>query len=419
MEKVFERKLSEKLEAFIERKEILGIRGPRQAGKTTLLKVFERKVKGNTAFVNMDLLDYRQTLESNPIDFVKRFEKPGEKLFLFLDEVQKVKNGGEKLKIIFDEFPEVKIFISGSSSMELKTNILPFLVGRLFLFELFTFDFGEFLSAKDKGLAKLHKEKNSAVWNFIENGEKLQEQAFSEAFLKQWKEFAVFGGYPEVIKAKSIEERKTILKNIFNLYLEKDISAFFKIEKTSVFADLARILAFNTGNLLSVSPISSELNSSYKEIEEFINILQHTYTIQLVRPFHKNIVTEIKKAPKTYYMDLGMRNCAINNFTEFDQREDKGKLLENFVFRQLIEGSSEWKINYWRTTGKAEVDFVLTKGKKIVPVEVKLSGGKLGKSFYSFIKAYKPEKAIIVTLNEFREKSIGKTKVCWIPAYYL
>lgn len=161
MEDIFyKRKLEEKIKKFLHRKEILGIRGARQVGKTTLLRMIANSLEDEKIFVNLDIMDNRKTFEENPIDFVKRFKKEGKKLYLFFDEIQRVKNAGEKLKIIYDEFPGVKIFISGSSSLEIKTNVLPF--------ELYTFDFEEFMLTKDKGLAKILGEKIKSVKRFLE-----------------------------------------------------------------------------------------------------------------------------------------------------------------------------------------------------------------------------------------------------------
>lgn len=416
-EKLFKRKLEEKIKKFVKRKEIIGIRGARQTGKTTLLKMIERDVAGNKAFINLDLIEHKRALEENTLDFVKRFKKPKERLFLFLDEIQKVKDGGEKLKIIFDEFTDVKMFISGSSSLELKTTILPPLVGRLFLFELMTLDFEEFLLAKDEGLGRVLIEKQESLKNFIEGKDEVAQPSFTDEFLRYWKEYAVFGGYPEVVKAGDEEEKNLILRNIFNLYLEKDIMAFFKIEETSKFEDLLKFLAFNTSNLLSVSSLASDLKISYREVENFLTILQHSYITHLLKPFHRNLITELKKSPKIYFLDPGLRNSVINNFSSFDSRSDKGQLMENFVLRELIS-NFDYKVNYWRTTGKAEIDFVLRKDEEIIPIEVKLSGEKLGKSFYSFLSAYRPEKAIIATLDKFRKDKIGNTVVYWVPAFY-
>ena len=416
-ERIFKRELEDKIARYIDRKEIVGIRGARQAGKTTLLKKIAENIEGSKAFVNLDLPRYRFTLEENPVDFVKRFKKE-EKLFLFLDETQRVKNAGEKLKIIYDEFSDAKIFISGSSSLELKTNVLPFLVGRLLLFNLYTFSFGEFLQSKDDSLKKLFKEKHTSLKKFIEGDDEIAPPSLLHEFMNYWKEYVVFGGYPEVVKSKAEEDKKIILKNIYDLYLEKDIVSFFRIEDSSKFIDFVKSTAFNISNLLNLSSLISDLKISYRRGEEFLSILEHTYILQLVKPFHKNLITELKKASKIYFLDLGIRNAAINNFMNFDSRDDRGKLTENFVFRELVTNFDDYKINYWRTTGKAEVDFVLSKHDTIIPIEVKLSGERISKSFYSFLKAYKPEKAIIATLNKFKKQKIQNTDIWWVPVVY-
>jgi len=412
MEDIFyKRKLEEKIKKFLHRKEILGIRGARQVGKTTLLRMIANSLEDEKIFVNLDIMDNRKTFEENPIDFVKRFKKEGKKLYLFFDEIQRVKNAGEKLKIIYDEFPGVKIFISGSSSLEIKTNVLPF--------ELYTFDFEEFMLTKDKGLAKILGEKIKSVKRFLEGGDEPSLPSFKQEFLTYWKEYAIFGGYPEVVKAKEIEEKIMLLKNIYNLYIEKDVVNFFRIEETTKFENFTKALAFNIASMLNLNSLASDVRISYKRAEEFLEILQHSYIIRLVKPFHKNLVTELKKSQKIYFLDLGLRNAVINNFIDFDSRDDRGKLMENFVFRELITNFEEYKINYWRTTGKAEIDFVLSKDESLIPIEVKLSGNKLTRGFYSFLRSYNPERALIITLDKFQQQKVNNTLIYWVPVFYL
>jgi len=412
MEDIFyKRKLEEKIKKFLHRKEILGIRGARQVGKTTLLRMIANSLEDEKIFVNLDIMDNRKTFEENPIDFVKRFKKEGKKLYLFFDEIQRVKNAGEKLKIIYDEFPGVKIFISGSSSLEIKTNVLPF--------ELYTFDFEEFMLTKDKGLAKILGEKIKSVKRFLEGKDEPSLPSFKQEFLTYWKEYAIFGGYPEVVKAKEIEEKIMLLKNIYNLYIEKDVVNFFRIEETTKFENFTKALAFNIASMLNLNSLASDVRISYKRAEEFLEILQHSYIIRLVKPFHKNLVTELKKSQKIYFLDLGLRNAVINNFIDFDSRDDRGKLMENFVFRELITNFEEYKINYWRTTGKAEIDFVLSKDESLIPIEVKLSGNKLTRGFYSFLRSYNPERALIITLDKFQQQKVNNTLIYWVPVFYL
>ncbi|MCD6367799.1 MAG: ATP-binding protein [Candidatus Aenigmarchaeota archaeon] len=420
--KIYKRRIEDRIKKFIKRREIICIRGARQVGKTTLLKMLEKMVKSDKAFINLDLVTHRRNLEENPIDFVERFKKPKRRLTLFLDEIQRVKDAGEKLKIIYDEFSDVKMFISGSSSLEIKTNVFPQLVGRLFVFDLFTFDFLEYISTKDDGLARILSKKQKSLKNFIEgnrNIKNVERPSFTDQFTKYLKEYLIFGGYPEVVKSNKYEEKEFILKNIYNLYLEKDIISFFRIEDTSKFEDVLRMLAFNTSNVISLSSISSDIGINYKKSEEFLTILEHSYIIYKIRPFHKNMTTEIKKSPKIYFLDIGLRNSIIDNFSKFESRTDGGALLENFVLRELITNFHGWKINYWRTTGGAEIDFILTKKDEVIPIEVKMSGNTLGKGFYSFLKRYKPKKGIIVTLDKFKKEKIEDTMIYWVPAYYI
>ncbi|HEC87756.1 MAG TPA: DUF4143 domain-containing protein [Thermoplasmata archaeon] len=175
--------------------------------------------------------------------------------------------------------------------------------------------------------------------------------------------------------------------------------------------------AFRNASMLSISSLSSSLKISFQKVKEYLAILRHTYIIHILRPFYRNMVTELRKAPKIYFLDLGLRNAILNNFTEFDYRADNGGLLENFVFRELF--TSDYLIKYWRTTGKAEIDFILMKNENLLPIEVKLTETKPGKAFYSFITTYKPDVAIMVTLNDFGKDKINSCTVYKIPAYYL
>ncbi len=418
MEHSYPRALEEKLRPLLSRKEIIGIRGARQVGKTTILKMLQKEVTGDTIFLNMDIAENRRAIEEAPFDLVQRWKKEHQKLYFFLDEIQKVKGAGESLKILYDELSDLKIILSSSSSLELKTKVLPALVGRLLLFELYTFDFGEFLAVKDPGLKKVYDQKHRSFLSLLKGDGLVEKPSFSDEIIRHWKEYVIFGGYPEIVKSSDDEERKLLLKNIFNLYLEKDIVNFFKIEETSQFEDFLKSLSFIISNLLIVSSLAGKIGITYKEAEEFITILQHTYVITLIKPFHRNVITELKKSPKIYFLDLGLRNAILNNFVSFDDRTDAGPLLENFVLRQLLSNFQDYEVRFWRTAGKAEVDFILLKGNEVIPVEIKLSEKNIGKSFYSFLDAYKPKLAIIVSLDTFSTQKINETTIYWIPAFY-
>ena len=179
------------------------------------------------------------------------------------------------------------------------------------------------------------------------------------------------------------------------------------------------MLSSLVGKMLRYENLTTTCDSYYKEITEWINVLEQTYVVRVVRPFHKNLVTELKKNPKLYFVDSGLRNYPLGEFSSFFVRSDRGEIAENFVFNQLNYIFEE-KINFWRTTSKAEVDFVVV-GSTLIPIEVKfkeLKKEKISKSFHSFINSYFPKLAVVVTKSFWGEKRVGKTLVKFIPIAY-
>jgi hypothetical protein len=415
---LIDRDLTKTLHSLMDRREILLVRGPRQAGKTTLLRMLESSVpKGkDSVFLNMELPDFRREFARDPLAFARRFRKE-RPLVMFMDEIQACKDAGPGLKLIYDT-EKIKMVVSGSSTMELGANVLPSLVGRAFPFELLTFGFGEFLRARDEGLARIFYDGRRAVSRFLEGGPAPKEPPFPDEFRKHLEEYLVLGGYPSAVLAKRPDEPQLVLNSIRAIYLEKDISSIFRIRDSALFEDFARALAFSAPTVLNVSEMAGPLGISHSTAMEFLAILENTYIIALLRPYHKNLVTELRKARRICFLDSGLRNSLIGNFTEFGHREDRGKLLENYVFRELRDSFAGWELKYWRTTAKAEVDFVLVRGERPVPVEVKL-GGRPGRSFWSFCDAYKPDRALVVTLDSFSVEKKNGTRVCHLPAFCL
>ena len=431
--KYYERLLLEEIKNYMERREIIAIKGPRQSGKTTLLKMLKDFLlkKGieekNIIYLSFEDIETLEKFSLSPKEFIKSFiEKENERYYFLIDEAQYCKELGKKLKLLYDSFENAKFIITGSSSLELTSETAQFLVGRLFSFELLPFNFFEFLNAKDKRIARIFAEKNEKIKQLILNEKDFEipeEDIFVNEILRYFEEYVVFGGYPEVIKARKEEEKKIILKNIFNTYLEKDILSYLQITDVVKFKKLVSILSYLSGDLISFEKLTTETQSYFKEINFLLDVLQQTYVIKLLRPFHKNLITELKKNPKVYFFDFGLRNYAINNFNNLEIRSDSGKLVENFVLNEISSIVEEKMfLNYWRTIAKAEVDFVLSNGNKILPIEVKFESfkkEKIGKSLYSFIKNYSPKFAIVATKDFWGEKQVENTKVKFIPSCYL
>jgi len=402
----YPRIIEKKIEPWIKRRQAILVRGPRQAGKTTLFLHLNKKLKGN--YTSLEKESVLRLFEDSPELFIKRFKGK----YLFIDEAQYSKKAGKIIKLIYDTHPEIKFFITGSGSFDIKVLVSKYLVGRVISFELLPLNFEEFLMWKAKDLVSLYRELKDQIIRFI-NGKKIElQKAFEDEFKQMLNEFLIFGGFPEVVKETEEKFKIELLNNLRRTYLERDVFFFLNIRHLEKFRDVLRWLAFSLGSNLEISSIMSDLNMDYKTIDNYLSILINTYILRLVSPFHKSLITEIKKSKKIYFVDLGLRNAILNNFTSIDGRRDKGALLENFILNELLfEG---FEVKYWRTTAKAEVDFVLVFNNRVIPIEVK-SSSKIKKSFLSFLKTYKPKRAIVFSERDFGIKKIGKTKVLFVP----
>jgi len=341
-----------------------------------------------------------------------------------MDEYQYVKDAGKTLKLLYDTFENAKFIVTGSSSLELSDAMAKFLVGRVFFFELFQFNFHEFLTAKNPRLANVYKEKNNQIKECVVNGTTLpiEKDIFQKEFTPLLNEYLTFGGYPALIKTADPETKKTILKNIYDTYVSKDIIQFLKISDPTKYRCITRTLAALTGKLLNYNELSSTCQSYYKETKQTIATLAETYIIKLIQPFHRNPVTELKKNPKVYFLDTGLRNYIINNFNPIEKRTDAGAILENHTLLCLRNSFPQKTINYWRTTAKAEVDFILRLNDELIPIEAKyqqFQKPKISRSLRSFIKTYQPQKALIVTKNFWNQEKIENTTVLFAPAHYI
>ncbi|MEM5828501.1 MAG: ATP-binding protein [Candidatus Aenigmatarchaeota archaeon] len=411
------RKIEEKLEKWINRDEIIIIRGPRQAGKTTLLLYLKEKLE-NAEYISFEDFEWKEAFEKNIKETLKRLIEKGKKKILLLDEAQYVKDIGSKLKYIYDfHKKELKIIATGSGSFDIKVEIGKHLVGRAVYFELFPLSFEEFVLWKARDLYKIFKDYLNSIFEFLQTGKFDIEPIFEKEFYSLMQEYIIFGSFPAIVKENDENIKKELLENLVRTYLERDVFYFLGIRNVEKFNSLMKILSFNIGGLLNLSSISQDLKIDYKTLENYLEILSQTYIISLLSPFHKNVVTEIKKSKKVYFIDTGIRNSLLKDFNSLENRVDSGKLLENFIYIQLKHYFD--RINFWRTTGGNEIDFIVQKDDRIIPIEVKFRESKLSKGFLYFLKAYKPKVSIVFTLGNFGIKEINNTKIIFIPHYFI
>lgn len=430
----FKRDLLEELKKWVDRKEIIAIKGPRQAGKTTVLRMLElwlkeeKKVEPeNISFITFEDRDLRDKFSQDSKVFLHSLLPPktGERFYLFIDEFQYAQDGGQKLKLLYDTFENVKFIISGSSSLELTGKTAKFLVGRMFSFSLWQLSFGEFLRVRAPQLSRAYEEYASRLTQFIRQGTDFcfpSPDIFEKDFEREFEEYAIWGGYPEVVKATNEETRQIVLKNIFDTYISRDIIELLRIADYSRLKTLVELLAVQIGNLVNYTSLTQDSKSYFKEVKQYLTILQETFVVSLLRPFSTNKTTELKKNPKAYFVDAGLRNYIIRNTQKISLRADGGQIVENAVLSQLRKTNrDDYSIKYWRTLGGAEVDFVLEIAGKLLPIEVKyshLNAPQISRSFHSFLSEYKPITALVLTKGFWGKKTIGKTDILFAPVWY-
>ena len=393
-----ERDLASKIKQYLSAPEIIAIVGARQAGKTTLLKHLQAGIQ-DSSFLTFEDIEIRELFDLDIKSFIELYIKPAR--VIFIDEFQYSKRGGQGLKFIYDTLPGRKLIISGSSSLDLTIKAVKHLTGRILSFTLYPFSFREVLRSKDERLSRLFE-------STLEFGP--IEPPLLQRLQKYFQEFVVYGGYPRVATAQNDEEKRDILRNIFQIYLLRDVKDVLGLVDDYKILSLVKALALQAGQAISYDELSNLTQQNTPAVKRQINFLEKTYIASFLRPYFRNKRTELVKNPKAYFLDTGLRNAVIKDFKSVNERQDKGALYENCVFSELMK--KDRQVKYWRTKSKAEVDFVVDDR---IPLEVKsgLSKPIIGKSLHSFIAKYQPDKAFILNESLFEDLRIRESTVQW------
>jgi predicted AAA+ superfamily ATPase len=399
------------LKSHLSKKEITFLIGPRQAGKTTLLlalKDYLEKKGEETVFFNLDIERDKQFVGSQAALIKKISLEIGKhKGFVFIDEIQRKENAGIFLKGIYDMNLPYKFILSGSGSVELKEKIHESLSGRKRVFALSTLTFEEFVNFK----TNYKYEKRMADFLSLEKG----------AGRDLLYEYLNFGGYPRVVLAESLAEKQKMMEEIYQSYLEKDLTYLLRVKKTEVFTNLVRLIASQIGNLVNFSELSSTLGISVKTVKEYLWYLEKTFVLEKITPYFRNIRKEITKAPIFYFSDLGLRNYSLGIFGHLEELPKAGFLFQNFLFNILKETKTVLgEIHFWRTKDGAEIDFIMDKVGSPIALEAKftqMKKPKISRSLRSFVAKYKPKKAYVVNLTLKKTLILEKTKIYFLPFF--
>jgi len=417
--KIYNRVIINNIKKWLERPEIIVITGARQTGKTFLAKkILPNITKKKIKYFNFEDFELIELFKKSPKDFINNILNK-EYIYIF-DEFQKLPEFSGFLKVLYDknktDFP--KIFLTGSSSLEIQKNVSESLAGQSIVFNIFSLSF----------LEKYDFEEIDFLTNILNDKQNFDVNAlkkkifFNENKIKRkFNQYILDGGYPELGEFKD-DLKWEKLKSIIKAIMEKDLQSLIKNEHLYLSKKLLEIIAFRIGNLISFENLASEMQINIKTVRRIVAILEGLFFINLIYP-KANFANEYKKAPKIYFCDQGIRNEIIKMHDLPLDSFTIGGLVENFVFGQLrryIAYKKDYKINFWQDYNKNEVDFILSHGKNIISIEVKYRRGQRNKitaGIRNFIKKYNPQFHITATYDYFGTEETENTKIYFVPVY--
>lgn len=340
--KLIHRKLEKLLDTWMFKGKALLLIGPRQVGKTTLLLGLTQKMPNQCLWLNADLPDIRAMLQNPTLQGLNNLIGPYK--ILIIDEVQRLPNAGLLLKIIVDNFKEVQCIATGSSSLEISETIFEPLTGRYIQFNLYPFS-----------LAELYPRSTSFE-------------------LKQNLEFhLIYGLYPEISTQRDLAE--TLLQNISDQYLYKDVLSWKDIRKPELLDKLLKLLAWQIGSEANIHELANQLRVKSETVESYIDLLEKSFVIFRLRSYSTNERKEVSKMSKIYFWDNGIRNAVLGKFDGLKIRNDLGPLWENFILAERLKylrwSGSRAKSYFWRNYNQSEVDYVEIDGEKMNGYEMK------------------------------------------------
>lgn len=394
---LIKRDMLDELRRDLDREEIAFLIGPRQSGKTTLMKLIQAELETagkRTLFLSLDF-DADRLYFSTQEKLLQKVELelgsgPG---FVFIDEIQRKEDAGLFLKGIQDRGLLFKLIVSGSGSVDLKARIKESMLGRKRVYDVYPLSLKEFVNYR----TGYRYEDRLADFIDVETVRAVQ----------LMEEYLAYGGYPRVALETEGREKLRVMDEIYQGYINRDITYLLHIEKIEAFGHLMKTLADQTGKLINYTELAATLGISLPTVKNYCWFAEETYVLKRVTPFFRNIRSEISKSPSVYFSDLGFRNYALGVFGNLQRADDLGFAFQNLVYLVLRE-KLRWTgadIHFWRTTAKTEIDFVIDAGKSLIAIEVKyrnLNRPAVPRAFEGFIEKYGPEQCLVInrTLRE-------------------
>ena len=333
---MIQREITKKLLEISNYYQIITVTGPRQSGKTTLIKDVFKELP----YVLLETPDIRQRAQEDPKSFLSNYSKGA-----IFDEIQNVPELFSYLQGIIDENSAIKFVLSGSQNFLLLEKVNQTLAGRTGILKLLPFSTDEL--------------KDSNHWN--ENP----------------LEFVFKGMYPRIYDRGIPPE--LFYSDYIQTYVERDVRSIKNIGNLSNFSRFLSLCAGRIGQLLNIDSLASDVGIASNTAKEWLSILEASYIIYTLKPHHKNFNKRLVKRPKLYFYDTGLacNLLQINSVNELDMHFAKGNLFENFILTELLKkrfnNAKTSNLYFWRDHHGKEIDCIIEKANSLIPIEIKSS----------------------------------------------
>ncbi|MEW6250433.1 MAG: ATP-binding protein [Planctomycetota bacterium] len=341
---------------------VLLLTGPRQVGKTTLLR---RLADKNRRYVTLDDPAARLLARSDPALFLQRFAPP-----VLIDEIQYAPELLPLIKIAVDEKPARKpsFWLTGSQQFRLMQGISETLAGRVAILNLLG------LTQRER------RRRNLDVPPFLPTPDALaardpdaQTLSLKRAYADIW-----LGGFP-VLATKTVRDRDLFYSSYLQTYLERDVRDLTQVGNEAAFLRFLKACAARTAQMLNLSDLARDADVAVNTAKSWLSVLQASFQVLLLPPYHSNLTKRLVKTPKLYFLDTGL--CAY--LTEWSSPETleagalSGPIFETYVFGEVLKSwwnrGKQPQLYYYRDAERREIDLLIVRDGTVHPVEIKKS----------------------------------------------
>jgi predicted AAA+ superfamily ATPase len=314
---------------------VIGITGPRQSGKSTMIK---QLLGDKYQYVSFDNLELVNVFYNNPKSFVEKYNR-----FIIFDEVQNVPELFRYIKVLVDNEPDIKgrFILTGSNLFTLNNNISESLAGRIGLLTLLPFD-------------------------FMEINSNLQGQS------------VFFGSYPELV-TNFYKSAEIWYDSYITTYIERDVRKLQNVGDLRDFQRFFSLISSYTARQLNFTEIANQIGISLTTVKRWLSILEASYIVFLLTPYYKNFSKRITKTPKLYFYDTGLALYLMGLYGKINNNSNviSGELFENYIISESVKlnyhFSGQKKFYFYRTSGGKEVDLLFESGNELILAEIKAS----------------------------------------------